>query len=248
MGRAMLAGLVRGRPDLGPAAVVADVIEGAARDAAAEVGGRVGAVADAAGCDLVVLAVKPKDVPGALAAVSSAPGERVLLSVAAGWPIERLAEHAGGVPLVRTMPNLAVRHGQGVVGIASRGLDDARAVEIMGLLEPLGTVVAVAESQFPAITALAGSGPGFAALFAEALEEGAVGAGLDRAGARQIARAVLGGTAALLAEDGDPALLRQRVSSPGGTTMAGLAVLERGAVRGHIADAVRAAAARAAEL
>jgi len=83
---------------------------------------------------------------------------------------------------------------------------------------------------------------------AEALEEGAVAAGLARAHARQMVPAVLAGTAALLRDGADPAELRRRVSSPAGTTLAGLGVLERGAVRAHIADAVKAAAARAEEL
>ena len=88
----------------------------------------------------------------------------------------------------------------------------------------------------------------FNPLVAEGLEEGAVGCGISRADARQMVQAVLAGSAALLADGRDPALLRQQVSSPGGTTIAGLAELERGAVRSHLADAVRAAAARAAEL
>jgi pyrroline-5-carboxylate reductase len=86
------------------------------------------------------------------------------------------------------------------------------------------------------------------ALVAEGLEEGAVAAGLGRPQAREMVAAVLAGTAALLADGTDPAVLRQRVSSPAGTTIEGIAVLERGAVRAHIADAVLAAARRAAEL
>ncbi len=104
------------------------------------------------------------------------------------------------------------------------------------------------ESLFAAATALAGSGPGLVAVVAEGLEEGAVAAGLTRAQAREMVAAVLGGTAALLADGTDPAVLRQRVSSPAGTTIAGVAVLERGAVRAHVADAVLAAAKRAQEL
>jgi pyrroline-5-carboxylate reductase len=83
---------------------------------------------------------------------------------------------------------------------------------------------------------------------AEGLEEGAVGVGFGRDQARRMVQAVLAGSAALLADGIDPAELRHRVSSPGGTTVEGVAVLERGAVRAHVADAVRAAARRAAEL
>jgi pyrroline-5-carboxylate reductase len=109
-------------------------------------------------------------------------------------------------------------------------------------------VVELPEALFPAATALAGSGPGFLALVAEGLEEGAVAAGLPRGDARRMVAGVLAGTAALLADGGDPAALRQRVSSPAGTTVAGLAELERGAVRAHLADAVAAAARRAEQL
>src|SRR5204863_1022433 len=108
-------------------------------------------------------------------------------------------------------------------------------------------VVPLPEALFGAATAVVGSGPGFVALVAEGLEEGAVAVGLSRADARAMVRAVLVGTAALLEGDDDPAALRQRVTSPAGSTAEGLARLERGAVRAHLADAVRAAAARAAD-
>jgi len=153
-----------------------------------------------------------------------------------------------GHGVVRAMPNLAVRHGAGVVAVARHGVDDERWALVSRLLEPLGAVVELPERLFPAATALAGSGPGLMALVAEGLEDGAVAAGLGRAQARRMVAGVIAGTAALLGDGDDPAALRQRVSSPAGTTVEGLAVLERGAVRGHMADAVRAAARRAGEL
>ena len=146
------------------------------------------------------------------------------------------------------MPNLAVRHGAGIVALATRGLAPPREAELLAFLRPLGAVVPLPEGLFAPATALAGSGPGLLALIAEGLEEGAVSAGLSRPQAREMTAAVLAGTAALLADGTDPALLRQRVSSPAGATIAGLAVLERGAVRAHVADAVLAAARRSAEL
>lgn len=249
MGRAMLAGLAAGHPGLGPACRVADAVAAAARAGAAEVGGTVATTAEAAACDLVVLAVKPKDVEQALGAVAPAMRpDAVLLSVAAGWDLERLREQVPGPGIVRTMPNLAVRHGAGLVALAADGVPERSLADLAAFLAPLGEVVPLTESLFPAATALAGSGPGLVAVVAEALEEGAVRAGLSRDQARAMARAVLAGTAALLADGTDPATLRQRVSSPAGTTIAGIAVMERGAVRGHVADAVVAAATRAAEL
>lgn len=249
MGRAMLAGLVAGHPHLGPVSHVADAMRSAERAGAQEVGGRVATVAEAANCDLVILAVKPKDVDAALRAMAPSlrPGT-VVLSVAAGWDLARLRAHAADAVLVRTMPNLAVRHGAGLVALAADGLDGAGIAAMAAFLGPLGEVVPLPESLFPAATALAGSGPGLVAVVAEALEEGGVRAGLGREQARAMARAVLAGTASLLADGTDPASLRQRVSSPAGTTIAGIAVMERGAVRAHVADAVAEAARRAAEL
>jgi pyrroline-5-carboxylate reductase len=249
MGRAMAAGLVRGRPDVAERLLVNDAVPDAVAAAVADAGGRPVSFEEAAAADLVCVAVKPKDAGEALGriAAAAAPGTTVL-SVIAGWDLDRLAGALGAVPVVRTMPNLAVRHGAGIVAVATRGLDEAREAEVLAVLAPLGAVVQLPESLFAAATALAGSGPGFVAVIAEGLEEGAVAAGLTRGQAREMVHAVLAGTAALLEDGTDPALLRQRVSSPSGTTIAGVAVLERGAVRAHVADAVRAAAERAGGL
>lgn len=249
MGRALAAGLVRGNPPLGETLRVADAVPAAVAAAVDDVGGRPATIAEAGAADVVCVAVKPGDMADALAAVRPAlvPGA-VVLSVAAGWDLGRLTAALPGVAVVRTMPNLAVRHGAGVVGVAAGDMPAATRDRVMGLLAPLGAVVEVPERLFPVVTALAGSGPGFMALIAEALEEGAVAAGLPRADARTMAAGVIAGTAALLADGGDPATLRQRVSSPAGTTIEGLQVLEAGAVRAHIAGAVRAAARRAGEL
>ncbi len=249
MGRALAVGIARDRSELARRLVIADALPAVARSAVAETGAREGTIDEAGSCDLVCVAVKPGDAQGVLSSFAAAmrPGA-VLLSVVAGWDLDRLAVAAPGAGLVRTMPNLAVRHGAGIVALATRGLDEARASEVAELLDPLGAVVPLPESLFAAATALAGSGPGLVAVVAEGLEEGAVAAGLTRSQARQMVGAVLGGTAALLADGTDPAVLRQRVSSPAGTTIAGVAVLERGAVRAHVADAVLAAAARAEEI
>lgn len=249
MGRALAAGLLRGRAETAGSLSIADAVRAATEAAVADTGGRAATVSEAATADLVCVAVKPKDAPGVLSEVGEAmrPGA-TLLSVIAGWDLDRLADAVPDRGIVRTMPNLAVRHGVGIVAVATRGVAADREAEVLGLLAPLGAVVALPESLFPAATALAGSGPGLVAVVAEGLEEGAVAAGLTRAQAREMVVAVLGGTAALLSDGTDPATLRQRVSSPAGTTIAGVAVLERGAVRAHMADAVLAAAARAQNL
>jgi pyrroline-5-carboxylate reductase len=249
MGRALVAGLARGHRGLTERLALADAVPAAVEAAMADAGGRPASVGEAAAADLLCVAVKPVDAADVLAAIAPALGPRtVLLSVIAGWDLDRLAAAAPGAALARTMPNLAVRHGAGVVALATRGLEPSRETELLAFLRPLGAVVPLPESLFAPATALAGSGPGLLALVAEGLEEGAVSAGLSRPQAREMTAAVLAGTAALLADGTDPALLRQRVSSPAGTTIAGLAVLERGAVRAHVADAVLAAAKRASEL
>jgi pyrroline-5-carboxylate reductase len=249
MGRALAAGLVRGHPGIGERLTFADAVPAAVEAAMADAGGRPATLEEAAGADLVCVAVKPKDAGPVLGEIAAAMDpSAVLLSVIAGWDLGRLAAAAPGPALARTMPNLAVRHGAGVVALATRGLDGPREAELTAFLRPLGAVVPLPEGLFSAATALAGSGPGLLALVAEGLEEGAVAAGLSRPQAREMTQAVMAGTAALLADGTDPALLRQRVSSPAGATLAGLAVLERGAVRAHVADAVLAAARRAAEL
>ncbi len=249
MGRALAAGLSRGRPEVATALAVADRVPAAVEAALADVGGRPATVAEAAMADLVCVAVKPGDAGEVLAEVAGAARpDAVVLSVVAGWDLARLSEAAPGVGVVRTMPNLAVRHGAGIVALATHGIEDRRRDEVIAALAPLGAVVPLPETLFAAATALAGSGPGLVAVVAEALEEGAVAAGLSRPQAREMVAAVLAGTAALLSDGTDPALLRQRVSSPGGTTIAGVAVLERGAVRAHVADAVLAAARRASEI
>ncbi|MDH3227408.1 MAG: pyrroline-5-carboxylate reductase [Thermoleophilia bacterium] len=245
MGSAMGVGLARtGRP-----VAVYDAVAAVARAAQERDGLATGSLHDVAAADLVCVAVKPADGQAALQALRPQLSERsVVLSVMAGWTLDRLTEALPDTPLARTMPNLAVRHAAGLIAVATRALPDGREAELLDALDALGTSVALPEGAFSVATALVGSGPGFVALIAEALEEGAVSAGLPRAQARQMVPAVLAGTAALLGGGKDPAELRQRVSSPAGTTLAGLTVLERGAVRAHMADAVRAAAARAEEL
>ncbi len=249
MGQAMAAGLVRGRPDLASALTFVDAISAAAEGAATQMGGRVGSVADVAGCDLIVLAVKPKDAEAALTEVGSTlEPQTVLLSVIAGWPIDRIRSLAPAAGIARTMPNLAVRHGAGLIAIATRDVPADTLTSLHAALSSLGAVIDMPEHLIGPATALVGSGPGFVALVAEGLEDGAVAIGFARDQARAMVQAVLAGTAALLADGTDPADLRQRVSSPAGTTIEGIGVLERGSVRAHVADAVRAAARRAAEL
>lgn len=219
-----------------------------ARESGARVGVGESAAGVAAAVGTVVLAVKPQDLEALLADVApSVDADTVVISTAAGVNLAALRAGLGPAPrLFRMMPNLAVAAGAGVVALAPEsGTADESVRRVAGLLEPLGLVEVLPERHFDAVTAVTGSGPGFVSLVVEGLEDGAVQAGLPRGVARRFVRQMLSGTAALLAGDGSSAAdLKDAVASPGGTTIAGLAVLEERAVRGALIRAVEAATAR----
>lgn len=200
-------------------------------------------------CDAALIAVKPNDVPVACSSAAAA-GARRLLSIAAGVPLDVLQDAAGpDVVVVRAMPNTPALVGEGaaaVCGGATAADDDLRWAE--DILGAVGIVVRVPEAQLDAVTGLAGSGPAYLFLVAEALTDAGVLAGLSRQHAEQLVTQLFVGSAALLADRGDPAQLRANVTSPGGTTAAGLRVLEEHGVRSALLEAVMAATARSVEL
>lgn len=204
------------------------------------------------GADVVVLAVKPQDAAVTLDAVRNAwrPGA-LLVSVCAGLATSTLEDAVpAGVRVVRGMPNTPARIGEGATAIcagAAAGPDDLSLVR--DLLAGTGAVVTVGEQQMDAVTGLSGSGPAYVFLVLEAMVEAGVEAGLSRDVARALATQTLRGAAGMaLAPQAHPALLREAVTSPGGTTAAGLAALEEHGLRAAIASGVRAATARSAEL
>jgi pyrroline-5-carboxylate reductase len=197
-----------------------------------------------------LLAVKPADIEAACAEVAAAGSARVL-SIAAGVTLDRLERALGGdVPVVRAMPNTPalVRAGaSAIAGGASAGEADLDWAE--EVLASVGVVVRVGEDLLDAVTGLSGSGPAYVFLVTESLIEAGVLAGLPRPVAELLARQTLMGSARLLLESGDDeAALRAAVTSPGGTTAAGLRVLEREGVRSAMLDAVEAATRRSREL
>lgn len=200
-------------------------------------------------CTAAVLAVKPLDIPE-VAAATAASGARRVLSVAAGVTTETIRAAVGdGVAVLRTMPNTPALVGKGVSALAGApgtSADDLDWAE--RILRGVGIVVRVAESQLDAVTGLTGSGPAYVFLIAEALMDAGVVAGLPRVTVEEMVAQLLVGSAALLAERGDPSGLRAMVTSPGGTTAAGVRVLEARAVRAAIIDAVQAATERSREL
>jgi len=194
-----------------------------------------------------VLAVKPEVAEPACRALGAAGVARVL-SIVAGMPAGRLeAVLPQGAVVVRAMPNMPALVGAGVSAVSggsnATAADLAWAEEVLGTL---GTVVRVPERHLDAVTALSGSGPAYVFVVTEALVEAGVLAGLPRALSTTLAVETVRGAGALLAETGEPpAELRAAVTSPGGTTAAGLRALEARAVRSAFMEAVLAAAERA---
>ena len=244
MGEALLGGLLAaGWDGLG----VVEVDEARREDLRARFAGvrveRSPVVADGA-----VLAVKPwqvREVCGALE------GTKRVLSIAAGVPIAAMEEALGaGTAVVRAMPNVAATVGAGVAAICGgTAATEGDLSWAESILTAVGTVVRVPEKQLDAVTGLAGSGPAYLFLVAEALIDAGVLNGLPRDVAVELAHRTILGAGRLLTETGDSAeTLRAAVTTPGGTTAAGLHVLEANAVRAAIQDAVSAATERSREL
>jgi pyrroline-5-carboxylate reductase len=205
----------------------------------------------ARGAAIVFLAVKPQHAKAACHEIAPALSrDAVLVSIVAGLSLASLAEYAGTKRIVRVMPNTPCLVGKGVSAVCrTPDVPEDVAGRVNELLAAVGHVHLLDEHLLDAVTGLSGSGPGFVALLVEALSDGGVKAGLPRPLALALAVQTLSGTAALLEQTGEhPAQIKDRVSSPGGTTIAGLAVLEQRGVRGALIDAVVAAAARAREL
>ena len=200
--------------------------------------------------EVVVLAVKPQQLE---AAAHTLPhdGGPLYLSIVAGATTAGLRRLLGaGARIVRTMPNTPALVGAGVTAVANdSGAEPADVERACAILRAVGEVVQVPEAALDAVTGLSGSGPAYVFLLIEALTEAGVREGLASATARTLALETVHGAARLARETGEhPALLRERVTSPGGTTAAGLAALEAGSFRATLAAAVRAATQRSREL
>ncbi len=217
----------------------------------------VGVTADnsevAAATEVLLLAIKPQvfeSVSTALPSLGQNGQVPVILSILAGVPLSKLEGAFPGAPIVRSMPNTPATVGAGITAIAPgtqvqpEHLDRAKTV-----LQAVGEVVQVPESLMDAVTGLSGSGPAYVAIFIEALTDGGVRAGLPRAIAAQLALQTVLGTATLMQETQlHPAELKDRVTSPGGTTIAGVAQLEKAGFRSACIEAVQAATERSRQL
>ena len=215
----------------------------------------------AAMAEYIFLGVKPHMMAGLLESLvpvlarrHQAGEDKALVSMAAGMELDAMSGFLGGagydVPLLRIMPNTCAAIGQGMTALCARaGVDEARIRGVEEILSATGRVDRVPEELFDQFSALAGCGPAFADLFIEALADGAVSTGLPRKQALEYAARTVLGAAALVLESGKhPGQLKDEVCSPGGSTIAGVAELERGGLRASAINAVRAAWKRNTEL
>lgn len=203
-------------------------------------------------CDVLVLAVKPQQMREALAPIAGHLRQQLVISIAAGLRLADIGRWLGGYTnMVRVMPNTPALIGQGMAGLyANPGVSAAHRDAAARILGAVGKSVWLDdEGQIDAVTALSGSGPAYVFHFIEALQAGGEALGLSAANARELAIQTLVGSAALAAQSPEsPAVLRERVTSKGGTTAAALDVLGRDNFVDLIGRALAAAATRSTEL
>ena len=209
-----------------------------------------GALCDFA--EIIILAVKPQIVDPVAREIAKKLGKsKLLVSVAAGVPLGRIETHLEpGARVVRVMPNIPCVVGAGAAGFAGGGHATAADLEKVGaILNSFGVGLAVEEKYLDAVTGLSGSGPAYVFLFMEALADGGVQVGLSRDVALKLAMQTVYGAARMALESNKHlSELKDEVTSPGGTTIAGLYAMEQNGFRGTVMDAVVSATRRSQEL
>jgi len=201
---------------------------------------------------VIIISVKPAQVKDILKELSHHINkEHLLISVAAGVSVSFIEKHLGtGFQVVRTMPNIAARFGEAVVGVCfNKSVTDTGRIEALETMKCIGKVVEVEENKMDALTGLSGSGPAFVFLVIEALSDAGVLMGLPRDISIQLAvQTVYGASCYLKKLNIHPSLAKEMVTSPGGTTIEGLMELERGGLKGLIMEAVKKASEKAEKL
>jgi pyrroline-5-carboxylate reductase len=201
--------------------------------------------------DIIIIAVKPQTMTAVLSELASQIGEtKLVISIAAGISTRTMLSHLSPrARVIRVMPNAPAMMGCGAAALCKAGGADQKDLDVaVDLFSAIGIAVAVDEKHMNVVTALSGSGPGYLFPIMEAFTDGAVRMGLDRATARALTVQTFLG-AARMAETGAPfSELKDRITSPGGTTIAGLQEMERAGFRGILMDVVEAATNRAQEL
>jgi len=201
--------------------------------------------------DVVFLGVKPQYWRQVVADFKdSLRSDQLVVSFMAGVRIEALENELGEIPVVRVMPNILAQIGAGGAGVCRGKYATQDQLNLVtDLLNLVGAAVVVNETQMDAVTGLAGSGPAYVYAMIDALADGGVRMGLPKADALKLAVQTVLGAAQMVLESGEhPAVLKDRVTSPGGTTIAGLHEMERGGVRAALMDTVEAATRRSEEL
>lgn len=207
--------------------------------------------AAAAGREVVVIAVKPKDVAGLLSQITGTiTTDQLVISLAAGVPIAVLEKALPGVAVIRSMPNTPAAVDEGITAYcAGAHTNPASLATADEVLSAVGQTINLSEDLLDAVTAVSGTGPAYVFLLAEALTEAAIREGLPHHAAEKLVDQTIRGSGILLSESEKSAFrLRSQVTSPGGTTAAALHVLENRGFRALIEDAVRAAAQRSREM
>lgn len=252
MGSALIRGMIASGLTTGDRITIASKHPESAKTTAAALGTKVASSNAEAltGADVVFLCVKPNQSLEVVSGVASELQGKLLISIVAGIHSEDFLAATGGVRVIRTMPNTAVRLRKGITAVApdasATAEDLALALEIFS---SVGTALEVREKDLDAVTAVSGSGPAFALLMLESLAQGGIEGGLDPETAKTCAAGALAAAAALVMETGEPPLaLRQEITSPNGTTAAGLEVLSKLDFPSIVRDAVTAARHRSMEL
>ncbi|MEW6052701.1 MAG: pyrroline-5-carboxylate reductase [Nitrospirota bacterium] len=202
------------------------------------------------GCNVIVLAIKPQNMDDVTAEFAGSVSEdKIIVSIAAGITIAYLSERLRTSKIIRVMPNTPalVQEGMSVLSLCEC-IPDREMAFIRDIFMSVGKVLILPEKHMDAVTALSGSGPAFIALFAESMAEAGVAAGLSREDAAELAVQTLIGTAKLLETGMPPDKLREMVTSPGGTTAAGLAAFEQKGIGDIVTAAIMAARDRSIEL
>ncbi len=201
--------------------------------------------------DLILLAVKPQVMAKVLAEIKEETAAKLLVSIAAGIDLLFLQERvADSARLIRVMPNTPALVGAGISAlVAGENTTENDLLIVRSIFNSVGELIEVEEEYINAVTALSGSGPAYVYLIIEALADGGVLKGLPRETALKLAAKTVEGSARMVLETNEhPGQLKDKVASPAGTTIAGLAVLEKAGLRSSLIEAVRAAANRAKEL
>jgi pyrroline-5-carboxylate reductase len=254
MGGALLRGVERALGASELSVTISDVVPAAVESLAKSLSCQVkpGSPAEvAAAADIVLLAVKPGDMKALCQDLAKVEGSRLYLSIAAGLKLADLESWLGANQrVIRSMPNTPALVGTGAAAFArGSAATEADAALAAKILSAVGTADEVAEKLLDAVTGLSGSGPAYVFEFAAALRDAGVAAGLTRAAAEKLAIETLLGSARLLARKQiEPEILRDQVTSPNGTTYAGLQRLKARDFRGLIKETVLAATARSKEL